>query len=339
MRFDRLDLNLLVALDALLSEKSVSLAADRICLSPSATSSVLGRLREYFKDELLLLKGRNMVLTPRAEGLIEPVRAVLHQIRTTIAMAPEFIPEVSDRTIVFMASDFITEVILSRFVNQIKSMAPHMRFCVEFINDQPISMLEKGDVDILITLDYGLSSEHPCELLFTDHYVTVAWDGNPQVGDRIDAETYFALGHVTTQFGRSRLPAFEDWFIRNNAPPRRVEIIAPSFLSVPFMLIGSDRIATMHASLAQDIARHLPIRIFPVPFDMPEIRVGAQWHISNSNDQAIRWIVGELRRSAVGSGMKVAALHPDDMAQRNRIAERFQGDHLRVQDVRRFSAR
>ena len=81
MRFGRLDLNLLVALDALLTECSVSLAADRLCLSQSATSSALGRLRDYFGDELLVVRGRSMVLTARAESLVEPVRAVLEQVR------------------------------------------------------------------------------------------------------------------------------------------------------------------------------------------------------------------------------------------------------------------
>lgn len=97
MRFQRLDLNLLAALDVLLVEKSVSLAANRLCLSQSATSSTLGRLRDYFGDELLVVKGRSMVLTARAEELIEPVRAVLEQIRTTLAIAPQFDPATCDR--------------------------------------------------------------------------------------------------------------------------------------------------------------------------------------------------------------------------------------------------
>ena len=96
MRFQRLDLNLLAALDVLLAEKSVSLAADRLCLSQSATSSALGRLRDYFGDELLVVKGRSMILTARAEELIDPVRAVLDQIRSTIAIAPEFDPATAD---------------------------------------------------------------------------------------------------------------------------------------------------------------------------------------------------------------------------------------------------
>jgi DNA-binding transcriptional LysR family regulator len=113
MRFGRLDLNLLVALDALLTEKSVSLAADRLCLSQSATSSALGRLRDYFGDELLVVRGRQMVLTARAESLVEPVRAVLEQVRSTIAVAPQFDPATADRQIRIMASDYSTEVLLA----------------------------------------------------------------------------------------------------------------------------------------------------------------------------------------------------------------------------------
>ncbi len=119
MRFGRLDLNLLVALDALLTERSVSLAADRLCLSQSATSSALGRLREYFGDELLVVKGRHMILTARAEELIEPVRAVLEQIRSTIAIAPEFDPATADRQVRIMASDYTTQVLLAEALARI----------------------------------------------------------------------------------------------------------------------------------------------------------------------------------------------------------------------------
>ena len=127
MRFQRLDLNLLVALDALLAERSVSLAAERICLSQSATSSALGRLREYFADDLLVVKGRQMVLTARAESLVEPVRAVLEQIRTTISVSPPFDPATSDRAMTIMASDYVTEVLLATALREIADVAPLMR--------------------------------------------------------------------------------------------------------------------------------------------------------------------------------------------------------------------
>jgi DNA-binding transcriptional LysR family regulator len=97
MRFERLDLNLLVALDALLTERSVTLAAERLCLSQSAASSSPARLRDYFGDELMAVRGRQMTLTVRGEELREPVRAVLEQIRNTITVAPEFNPLTCDR--------------------------------------------------------------------------------------------------------------------------------------------------------------------------------------------------------------------------------------------------
>ena len=94
MRFNRLDLNLLVALDALLTEGSITKAAERLNLSPSATSNALSRLREYFEDELLVQVGRRMEPTPRAQGLQEAVREVLVRVDSTIAQQPEFDPDI-----------------------------------------------------------------------------------------------------------------------------------------------------------------------------------------------------------------------------------------------------
>ncbi|MBU6207330.1 MAG: LysR family transcriptional regulator, partial [Alphaproteobacteria bacterium] len=202
MRFQRLDLNLLVALDALLTEKSVSLAAERICLSQSATSSALGRLREYFGDELLVIKGRQMVLTARAEELIEPVRAVLEQIRTTISTVPVFDPATSDRTITIMASDYVTEVLLADTLNAIRARAPNMRFEIQTMSDSPIDRLERGSVDFLVTVDYAISADHPSQILFEDGYVVIGWEGNPALQQPMTRELYFELGHVTARFGK-----------------------------------------------------------------------------------------------------------------------------------------
>lgn len=303
MRFQRLDLNLLVALDALLTERSVSLAADRICLSQSATSSALGRLREYFKDELLVMKGRQMVLTARAEELVEPVSKVLQQIRTTIAVAPDFDPATSDRTISIMASDYVTEVLLCEALREFAVTAPHMRFEIKPLNDQLVETLERGGMDILISIDCALSPDLPQETLFSDGYVVLGWEGNPALAHGMDEDLYFRLGHVTTRFGAGRVPAFEDWFMRNQSMPRRVEVTAPSFLSVPSLLIGSERIGTVHRRLAERMAQRLPLKILPLPFDMPGIRSAAQWLVSNDNDRGIAWVVSELKR--------VAARHPD----------------------------
>lgn len=298
MRFDRLDLNLLVALDALLAERSVSLAADRICLSQSATSSALGRLRDYFADDLLVQKGRQMVLTARAEGLVEPVRAVLEQIRSTIAVPPPFDPATSDRTIRIMASDYITEVLLAAATTDLQQQAPGMRFEIQSLTEVLLDSLERGAIDLLITIDYAISADHPSQILFEDDYVVVGWNGNPAMAGQMTKELYFELGHVTARFGRARVSAFEDWFVRRQKRQRRVEIVTHSFLSLPGLVIGSNRIATMHRRLATRMAEYLPLTLREMPMEIPLIREAIQWHISSGNDPAIRWVVERIIANA-----------------------------------------
>jgi len=299
MRFGRLDLNLLVALDALLSERSVSLAADRLFLSQSATSSALGRLRDYFGDDLLVVKGRNMVLTPRAEALIDPVRVVLEQIRTTVAVAPPFDPATCDRQIRIMASDYSTQVLLAEALARLAQDAPLMRFEIQPMGDNPIEAIERGHIDLLLTIDYAISSDHPSQILFEDDYVVVGWDGNPAMHAPMTRDAYFALGHITARFGRSRVPAFEDWFVRRQRQQRRVEVVAPSFLSLPGLVLNTNRIATMHRRMANMVVNNLPLVMRDLPFDIPPIREALQWNIANNNDRPLRWVVERLEEAAL----------------------------------------
>lgn len=298
MRFQRLDLNLLVALDALLTEQSVSLAADRLCLSQSATSSALGRLREYFDDDLLVLKGRQMVLTTRAEELIEPTRAVLEQIRTTIAVSPEFDPSTSDRVIRFMASDYTTEVLLAPAFEKFAKLAPEMRFEIQHMGSAPVEAIERGFVDLLVTVDFATSSDHPSELMFEDDYVVVGDKDNPAMHQEMTSELYLSLPHVTVRFGKSRIPAFDDWYMRRKKQQRRIDVVTASFVTMPTLIVGTNRIGTMHRRLAMKMGQRYPLAFAEVPFEIPPVRELAQWDISNNNDAALRWIVSELKKVA-----------------------------------------
>ena len=298
MRFQRLDLNLLVALDALLDEKSVSAAAERICLSQSATSSALGRLREYFGDDLLVQKGRKMVLTTRGSELIEPVRDVLHQIRTTIAQVPEFDPLESERSIRIMASDYTMSVLLTKALQQLAVEAPRMTFRISAMADNLAQSLERGDIDLIVTLDFAINADHPSEPLFEDSYVVIGWDQNPHLTDNIDGEAYFKMGHVMTKIGNGRRTAFEEWFLRSQSLKRRIEVVAPSFLSGPPLVVGTNRIATVHGRLARLASQYLPLKVMPVPFDIPPVRQSVQWHRGNDNDPCLSWIVSRLKHYA-----------------------------------------
>lgn len=296
MRFQRLDLNLLVALDALLTEKSVSLAAERICLSQSATSSALGRLREYFGDDLLVMKGRKMVLTTRGEELIQPVRDVLQQIRTTIAVAPEFDPLTSDRAVTIMASDYATEVLLSQAFKEFQTTAPHMKFQILGLSEDIVEEFRRGASDLMITIDHACDPEHPSTNLFEDDFVVIGCKDNPHLQNGLDMATYQRLGHITTSFGKQRIPSFEDWFVRQNLNNRRIEISAPSFLQVPHLLVGTERIATVHRRLARRMVQQLPLVILEPPFSMPVISLAVQWHQSADTDKGLAWVVSQLKR-------------------------------------------
>ena len=305
MRFQRLDLNLLVALDALLTERSVSLAAERLCLSQSATSSALGRLREYFGDELMVVRGRNMVLTARAEGLIEPVRAVLGQIHSTIAVAPEFDPQTSDRQIRIMASDYATEVLIAEALRDIQADAPDMRFEIQPMLDQPVEALDRNMIDLLVGLDTVLGPDHPSRILFEDDHAVIGWDQNPAMQQAMTRELYFSLGHVTCRFGKTRVPAFEDNFVRRMKQQRRVEVIAPSFMSVPGLVVETRRIATMHRRLARQFASFGPFVMRELPFFVPPIREAVQWHVASNNDAGLRWVIDRIAAVAAESNVRL----------------------------------
>lgn len=330
MRFGRLDLNLLVALDALLTERSVSLAADRLCLSQSATSSALGRLREYFGDDLLVLKGRSMILTSRAEELIDPVRSVLEQIRTTVAIAPPFEPATADRVIRIMASDYSTEVLLAKVLADLAIEAPNIRFEIHPMHDSPIEAIERGYIDLLLTIDYAISADHPSQLLFEDDYVVVGDRENPAMAQPMTRELYFTLGHVTARFGKARVPAFEDWFVRRQKQQRRIEVVAPTFLSLPGLIVGTKRVATMHRRMAEVFVRSLPLVMREIPFSIPPIRETIQWNIANNNDRALRWLVERLLAAAgecVPTQRNIVSLQTGAIIDRSEIEAEYRMNH------------
>ena len=194
MRFERLDLNLLVALDVLLTERSVSLAAERLFLSQSAASSALARLRDYFGDELLITKGRQMTLTVRAENLIEPVRAVLDQIRSTITVAQPFDPASADRQVRIMASDYTTQVLLADALAGFAGIAPGLRFELQPMGRKPVEAMDRGFADLLITIDFAVSPDHPSRFLFEDDYVVVGCRSNRALSRPLTPDAYFDLG-------------------------------------------------------------------------------------------------------------------------------------------------
>lgn len=297
MRFEKLDLNLLVVLDALLEEQSVSIAAERLNLSQSGASAALSRLREFFEDDLLVPSGRSMTCTPRGNALIEPVKNVLELIRETILIPDEFDPLVSERIISIATIDVVAHVLLTEAVGVFSREAPNMKFKVIPLAEEPVTMLQRGNADVVIALDYLVDANLPSEHLYEDDFVAIGWTGNPHINGEITSELYENLGHVSVHLNHN-VPGFDETALRRIGVRRNIEAFAPSFASVPRFVVKTNRIATIHRSLASQISDTLPINIFELPFEFPKVREVAQWSIKNANDNAVLWVVRRLQEIA-----------------------------------------
>ena len=289
MRFNKLDLNLLVILNALLSERSISRAAEKVNLSQPAASNALARLRDYFDDELLVSSGRQSMLTPRAESLIEPVREVLMRIDSTIATAPEFNPESESRTLTLLVSDFTSTVLMPPLLAMLYEKAPGVRVRLYPQTSRAEEALEKGEADFLIIPSQFLANNHPSAALFEEEYVCVTWAGNTQVTDHLNLDQFFACGHVAAEFSGERSTTLDGWFVDSFDVKRRVEVTAPTMANLPDLVVGTNRIATVQRRIALRAAKSLPLKIWEPPLRIPRLVQALQWHKYRSNDPALLW--------------------------------------------------
>lgn len=292
MRLNRLDLNLLVALDALLTEQSITRAADRIHLSQPATSGALARLREYFDDDLLVRVGSQMRPTPLGESLAAPVHNILMQIQATVERGVEFEPAECERSFKFLVSDYTSITLTSHVAKYLSSVAPKMK--LEFLApvNSPWEVLEQGEIDFLIMPSHILSKDHPQEKVFDEDFVCVGWDRNPfmQKGF-ITEEEYKLLGHVGVKFGSKREPSQDVAIIRDQfGIDPNFEIITSTFGTIPRFIEGTQRISTVYRHIAEKWCEYLPIKIADLPFEMPEMEWGIQWHKYRDRDPAVQWL-------------------------------------------------
>jgi DNA-binding transcriptional LysR family regulator len=296
MRFGHLDLNLLVALDALLTERSITLAGQQLNLSQSAVSAALGRLRDYFGDELLVQAGRRMVPTALGVELAAPVRKILIEIQATVATRPAFDPASSERRFALMMSDYVALVLMVDVVQRVAALAPGMSF--ELLHNNvlsPAEHLDHADIDLLIMPSDTVSGGHSKETLFVDDYVCVAWTGNPSIGDELTLEDYLKAGHVILQWSRGRTPNLDEFVLSKLGLERRVEVIAMNFGMLPNFVVGTRRLATVQRRLAEYYKKTMPLKIVAAPLDLPVLDESVHWNAAFDQDPACKWLRKILR--------------------------------------------
>jgi DNA-binding transcriptional LysR family regulator len=297
MRFKGLDLNLIVAFEVLLEERSVSGAARRLNLSQPAVSATLARLRDYFGDDLLVPFGRRMIPTAYAESLRPLAVRMLEGAETLIATSRNFDPATSQRRFRVSVSDYVLTVLVTPLLEQMGALAPQIGIDVVPTGPQMLDQLYTGALDCIVSPEEFVPPDHPAELLFEDRHVVLGWDQNPALQGPLSMERFLELGHVVTSIGTGQDQSFAERHMQAR-DRRRIEVTVPSFSAVPPLLPGTMRIAVIQERLARFFVGALPLTIRPLPFDMPLLREVVQYHATRRNDAGVRWLVDLMKAAA-----------------------------------------
>ena len=297
MRLDNFDLNLLVAFEALLQERSVTRAANRLNVTQSAMSASLKRLRESFQDELLILHGKKMIPTQHALTLAPEVSTTLARLKTLIATSTAFDPATSKRLFRINASDYITTVLLAPLIERLQIVAPGISLGLSLPSAQSAQRLEAGEIDLLMTPEGFLETDHPRELLFEEKHVVVGTSDNPALDGPMSIERFLDCGHIAVRISDQN--TFVEAILKTLAPDRRIEVTAQSFIQVPWLLRGTRRLAVMHERLAIAAQPVFDLAIVESPYDLPRMREMMQHHISRSDDAGLTWLREQIHRLAL----------------------------------------
>jgi len=296
MRFNRLDLNLLVVLDALLRERSVTRAARELHLSQPAMSASLARLRAYFNDDILVPQGKRMLPTAHAQNLAPLVAQALADIEMRIMGAAIFDPETSQRRFRVCASDYVTVVMLQPLLAELETSAPGVRIEITAPTPDAVPQLERGEIDFILTPEQFASKEHPRQLLFEERHVVVGCKQNPIFKRELTAAEFFQQRQVIMGVGHGQSFAEREMGELNRR--RQIDVVCASFLAVPWLLPGTRRIAMMHERLARLMVKKLPLAIAPLPFEFPLMREMVQYHSARVEDSGMQWLLEALLTQA-----------------------------------------
>jgi DNA-binding transcriptional LysR family regulator len=288
----RLDLNLLVTLDVLLSEHNVTRAAERLHYSQPSVSVHLARLREIFDDPLLLPGPRGMRPTARAESLREPLREALAALELAVAPEHPFDPAVATHTWRIAATDYSESTVLLPALGAIRQAAPGTRVAVvEMVPSSLVRQAERGEIDLAFhTTDGSPESLHRVPL-FTERYVLVGRAGHPKLRRKPTLAQFCALEHVIVSPDGGGFFGVTDEALAAAGVSRRVALSVPHFLYVAAVVARTDLVAMLPARLAVD---NPALQVVDAPVEVPGYEMSMLWHERVHRDPAHRWLRGAI---------------------------------------------
>lgn len=293
MHFKGFDLNLLVVLDALLEEESVSKAALRLNVSQPAVSAALAKLRWHTGDELLEKIGRTVRLTPRAQEMIKPVKDVLREVELVLKGPSEFDPQILDRDFSISMTSFSSQVVLPSLIERLQHEAPRVKCSVEDIAFDAVTRIKTGELDFCVTvlqtrllnprenLDQ-LSHEH----LFTDRWVMVGCASNPRLNGPISFEQFCSIPYVEVRPGG--LPSLVERTLDEIPNRPRAAVSVPSFSLAIRNVIDTNYVTVVPMLTVE--SQSLPmLKVLEPPFHVPEIDQFLVWHSRNDLEPGHRF--------------------------------------------------
>jgi DNA-binding transcriptional LysR family regulator len=293
----RVDLNLLVVLDALLDTGSVTTAARRLGLSQPAASRALARLRALLGDRLLVRgPGGRLIATPRADGLREPLARALAAVRGVLAAAP-FEPATARGRLRVTALELEVLATVPALLARLERAAPGLDVEVRRGWGEPFRDLAEGRLDLVI----GVVPDAPAGLrrqrLIEDSLVCLVRAGHPAVAAGLDLHRFLALRHVlVTTTGEGIGPV--DAALAGRGLARRIVLRLPYFLVAPPVVARSDLIVTLPRRLARLAAASLPVVALEPPLPLPSFAIDQLWHERRQDDPAHAWLRREVAAAA-----------------------------------------
>lgn len=305
MRFHRLDLNLLLVLNALLEERNVSRAARKLNVGQPALSAALARLREHFDDPILVKSGKAMLPTALAISLAAPVRELLEQAERVVHLRATFDPAASPRRFTVAASDYTTTVLMPQVIGLLAREAPLVQLSLREIRAgsgleaQPVSeALDRRQNDFAISPRGAHSERHSFEVLMEDGYRCIVRHDHPSVRGRLSAEQFCSLSHVVGEFDDGRVSWLESGALERAGLRRRIGPVVDRFAMLGEVIAVTDCVATVPSRLARVMAARLPIQVLDVPAPLPPLVELLHWKPVHDTDPAMQWMGGVMRRVA-----------------------------------------
>ncbi|HEX8055035.1 MAG TPA: LysR family transcriptional regulator [Novosphingobium sp.] len=292
-------MNLLVVLETIYSEGSITKAAERLHLTRSAVSHALSRLRDTLEDPLFERQGSEMAPTPLARRLIDPLRDSLTRIGVLLNEVQAFDPAVAQRRYVIGLRDFVEASVMPPMVRALSVEAPHVGVSAVHVDRQKVEgELAAGKIDLAVDMPSLQVSERVLHArVREDATVVVARAGHPAIKDgRLDLDGYLAQGHVLVSARRSGL-AFEDLELRRRGLQRRVAVRCQYHFAACRIISQTDYLLTMPESYAKIVNQQLGNQVLPFPGPFPAYDAYMYWHASMDNDPANRWLRELVLRS------------------------------------------